>query len=270
MLSERNFSSSRDIRVLVTLYEQKIATADQIRRICFTSVSAVMAYRTLCRLKRDKFIDSKKTIADVGRPASYYFLTNLGYNYLRWHGCELPDNKQLSTNSANHDLHLTDLRILFSALPNCKLFLTENVLKSKILEKQFPEIGNIRSVNCDAAALIQIDGANFWYGIEYEQTRKSDERYLEKFKKWYQNTEINGIFYVVKDNGLLNILIEHDKKVLPNLKRKIIFTSFEDCISSTESITFHGSNGKQRHFSKSKSAKIIYPSFDPIITNSFR
>jgi hypothetical protein len=255
----------RTVKVLATLFEQKVCDFRQLRALCLDDVSISLARKFMAKLKCLQLIETIAYPRIRAMPINLYRLTAEGYKQLL-RKCEyLPEYKQIKSNYREHDLALTDVRIAFQQLKECQYYLSENILKSKLLESSSAAIANIRTVNADAAALLNLKGSLTWTSIEYERTLKSNFRYNERFKKWYANSDLKLAILISESQQIQNKLQEIERDIYPNLKRKILFATYNDLASESSTATLTTTCGILLEFQKDKGKKTHLPSLHPIV-----
>lgn len=269
-LQDRKHNSyNYPLKILSYLGEQKIGTGDQIKEYCFDGASCRYIWRVLPRLRDAKLIDEKCLHFPGERRRFGFFLTKAGYNELRDQSQLDLEELQIKSNTPYHDIVLNDLRNFFSRINECRYFVSENILKSKILENSIPELAVFRSHRCDSAVLMGVENGAFWLSLEYERTRKSYERYVQRIKNWYQAESLPGVLLVTESESLIQILSEIDRKTLPHLKRKILYISKNNLLSSSGIVQFLNCKKEPLSFTLSNKMKIHFPLLDQSLARSF-
>lgn len=247
------------------LAAQKIATANQVESFCFSNNTRSYIWKVIKKLKEANLIISSGLRLDGKRQHFGYQLTSQGLDELRLYCSDDPGKLQIASNSPVHDITLTDIRILFSRIKECSFFLPENILATKIFEKDIAELSAFRSLRCDSAALLAINGKKTWLSVEFERSQKTLSRYKERLHKWYQAENISGILMITENQNLINKLSEIDRKTSPRLARKILYLSKAEALSANKQIQFFDCNNESLTFTLNDSLNAQYP----ILSQSF-
>lgn len=250
------------LRVLALLFEQKVVSVSQVHQGCFSDSSKWYVYKVLERAKKDGLIVSRNLTSCGQQPIRVYSLSRSGFSELKaMTGLEL-ERVQLLSPTPPHDLAVTELRLTFSRIMECKNIISENLLRTKLLEDSLADLVFLRASNVDMAIELEIKQKSIWMGVEFEQSGKSDVRYENKLKHWYQSEGLKGILLIVNGELLGNRLKRLDAKTYPNLPRKVLFARFEDVISGTELVRFETALGEPLILSMCKRINMKYPILD--------
>lgn len=244
------------------LGEQKISTANLIEAYCFFDASNEFAWKIIPKLRAAKLIDSRPLKLPGERQKSGFFLTKEGFTELKTQSQLDLDELQIKSNTPYHDVILSELRIHFSRLNECHYFVSENIIRSKLLESPIPEMATFRSHRCDSAVYMSVGDDKLWLALEYERTQKSYDRYVQRIKNWYQAENLPGVLLVAEDSSLINLLTQIDQKTLPHLPRKILYLSLSNLRSSNATVQFHNCLKEPLTFTVRNSINIYYPILD--------
>lgn len=250
------------IRVLSFLAEQKIATGKQIQDYCFPYSSRSLSWSTLKKLNNAKFIQTKVIRSPNVRPYFAYSLTPEGVKELKSHISIDLNEIQIKSNTPEHDLILTDLRILFCKIKECTYFIPENIIRAKYLEEELNSLSVFRSNRVDSAVLMMINSKSVWLSVEYERSQKTKLRYIKRIKSWYENENIPGVLLFAENKALVQQMSEIDVTILPHLPRKILYVIKDDTSSSSKEIKFHNCHGNPLTLNLNYNLNIKYPLLD--------
>ena len=256
------------VRVLAFIAEQKVATATQVEKYCFCNSSRSLAWDTLKRLRSAHLVDAMTMLGPTARPHSAFHLTVDGFKELKRQSLLDLEEIQIKSNTPKHDVILSDLRLFFSRIQQCHYFIPENIIRSKILEEDIKEIAIFRSNRCDSAVLMTINGQKAWLALEYERSRKSQARYVERIKSWYQAENLRGILLIAENDSLIEVMAKIDVATLPHLPRKILYLSKDKLQSATSEVKFFNSEKAPLTFTLGQSPNIQYPILDQSFAKS--
>lgn len=256
-----------NVRVLSFLAEQKIATAQQIEAYCFLDASHALVWKVLKYLRETKLIESSVFKQEQKRRQLSFSLTSEGLQELKKQGYIDQEDVQINSNTPLHDIILSELRVSFSKLGECELFISENVLRSKILEEELPELSLFRSHRADAAVLMSINNEKIWLALEYERNHKTIARYEAKIKSWYQAENLLGLLLITENESLIQQMSVIEQKILPHLPRKVLYLPIDQVLCSDKEVKFLNCQNKSLTFNVSQSMKIHYPFLDQNFAN---
>jgi hypothetical protein len=249
-------------RVLAFLAEQKIATAKQIEKYCFVNGSRALTCAVIKKLLNAKLITAKPIRQAGVRAYSGFSLTPEGLKDLKSIAQFELDKVQIKSNTPEHDLVLTDLRIFFSRIVQCHHFIPENIVCTKILENDLQSLANFRAQRADASVLMSVNNQKVWLAVEYERSEKARSRYIGRIRSWYENETFPGILLFAENRNLIKKLAAIDSVTLPHLQRKILYFSMDELKAVTTEMKFHNCNGNSLTFSVGNNPKIQYPILD--------
>jgi|GEM_PF-1550268 len=257
--TERRAEYNYFLRVLAFLAEQKISTAKQIDKYCFFDASHSLVWKVLKQLRCAKLIEAKVIKQDNTRRYFAFSLTKDGLQELRNQGQLDLEDLQIKSNTPLHDIILTDLRLFFSKLKECELFVPENIIRSKVLEEELADLAIFRSHRSDSAVFMNMNGDRNWLALEYERNQKAHSRYENKIKGWYQSENLFGVLLVAENDALIQQMSKIETKILPHLSRKILYSSLSSIRSANSEVKFLNCQNKSLTFKLSGSLKNIYP-----------
>lgn len=260
-ISEREIPKEYNyfLRVLAYLAEQKISTAKQIDKYCFFDASHSLVWKVLKQLRNAKLVETWAIRQDQTRCYLLFSLTKNGLKELKDQGQLELEDFQIRSNSPLHDIVLNDLRLFFSRIVNCELFVSENILRSKVLEEELPDLGIFRSHRSDSAVYMNMNGDRNWLALEYERTQKAHARYENKIKSWYQSENIYGVLLVAENEALIRQMSKIESKILPHLPRKILYSSLSHIHSVKTEVKFLNCQNQSLTFKIADALKINYP-----------
>jgi hypothetical protein len=262
LVSENRRSLSVDTRILVFLLEQKVCTVKQIGAYCTSEYNRRYIFKLLNKLHRAGFISIDSVSFDGQRARRTVCLTSSGLEQVKLRTGFNLETIQIKSNYPFHDVLLTSVRNQFSKIKDCDVFLSENVLQSKILESDIPELTLFRAYRVDAVVHLRIDGSQVWVPLEVERSHKTSARYRERIKKIYQTDSLKAVFVIAESNTLKNKLIEIEKEIYPNQKRRILFCDLPTLMRSQAGVRFSTTDGVPLCLEMSSALNINYPILD--------
>jgi len=219
----------RDLILLQFGLEQKFLTLDQIAKMFFPENREVFNWPMKCVRKL-----VKEGLLSVEKPGfckpALYRVTRKGAALLRRHGqvTGLGAIEKIDTRSWEHDLWVTDVRIVFSRRLGLQQWKSERVLKQENIKKKVPD-GIVSFKDKDLI-------------IEVERTLKK--------KEYYEKTLLDGCLRQFHEGEVILYIManETDKRWLMKQAKgweRIHFATIGDLTGMKDSITFENASGKQ-------------------------
>lgn len=227
----------RDRALFSYLYEVKVATSDQIMRDVFTSVSKTVFYRRVKKciqagfIKRYGHFDGDKQIVT-------YSLSKKGLMTFIFGSNDSHLIKCCQSEAVIHDLTLNDIRHLFLSKETVSNYLTENVLNSHASIVTDEMYDDYRRCGSDAFVELTINNQQIFSAIEYEQTLKYTNRYIDLFGKYYSAFDIDAIFYIASDQRILTNVQKVEKLVRDQMQPKVFFARMSDLKINPDCLKF--------------------------------
>lgn len=264
---EAQFQYNHFLRTLAFLAEQKVATAKQIDSYCFYDTSHSYIWKALKQLRQAKLIEEKSLKMGNRRRFFAFSLTKSGFQEMKELGQLDLEDLQLKSNSPLHDIVSSDLRLFFSRLEECRLFVPENIIRSKILEEEVPDLGIFRAHRNDAAVLMNINGEQNWFAVEYERSQKSQVRYENKIKNWYQAENLFCVLVVGENESVIQQMSKIELKILPDLPRKVLYLPLSKVLHPDVEVRLINCKNKSLLLKRSDSMKVHHPILNQNLEN---
>ncbi len=218
----------RDLALLEFCLEQKFMTLDQIARMFFPETGKVFNWPMKCVRK---LVHERLLVAE--KPGfckhTLYRVTTKGASLLRKHGLGggLRAIERIDTRTWEHDLWVTDVRIIFYRILGLKHWRAERLLKQE-QEGKVPD-GIVSYSNTDLV-------------IEVERSLKK-KRYYEKTlldTSIRQFRDEESILYITADERDMRWLMKQAKGWV-----RIYFATISDLTGMKDSVTFENAEGKK-------------------------
>lgn len=218
----------RDLALLQFGLEEKFMTLDQIAKMFFPKNREVFNWPMKCvrKLVNEGLLYVEKP--GFCKPALYR-VTRKGAALLRQHDLSngLGAIEKIDTRSWEHDLWVTDVRIIFFRRLGLKHWKAERVLKQENVKKKVPD------------GIVSFQGNDLI--IEVERTLKK--------KEYYEKTLMNTCTREYRDETILYITAnETDKRWLMKQAGgwvRIYFATITDLTEMKNSVTFFNAEGKK-------------------------
>ena len=229
----------RDFKLMISLFENKIVSRDQINTHFFQGVAIQTVNRRLHKLVGLGLI--RRTSVIIGRRViSGYSLTPPGLAKIKpMLVYEVKTGSRLSE-CPLHDIALNDIRKAFESKPAVQNYYTENVLQTSIDLQGDAKFRPFIELNSDARAEVDTRIGILNLAIEFDSACKSKSRYMHKLNAYYGKRGIDGVLYICASRHILNTLLKVDKEVADRHRRKpkVYLAVLGDVIGDHDEMTF--------------------------------
>ena len=219
-----------DLAILKFALEQKFVTLMQVTRMFFPETEKIFNWPMKCvrRLVLEGYLKAERPgFCD----AKLYYVSPKGEKLLRSNGCSggLGAVKRIDARNLEHDLLVTEIRIIFEKLLCLMGWKSERLLRKELQKQKVPD-----GMVCGP------DGINFV--IEVERTLKRKEYYEKNFRKMCITefpSENELILYIMAN--------ETEKKRLMKLAKswdRIFFTTTREVLEMKYTLTFENSQSE--------------------------
>lgn len=217
----------RDLSILKFAFAHRAVSCEQIARRYFEPNNKVNAYRRIRKLRSAGFLRSSHALTNQGE-RKYVEATEKAWPVIRDHWPIEITVPHFKSESPVHDLRLNEIFFRLEKLKTFRAFYTENLLQSSVALAQDGNFRDLVNLQADAALLLNgPDGRLYVYGIEFEISKKSPERYRDKLAAYYLSRKIDGVIYVCSEREIANSLARIDKE-LRQEKDSILYFGFEN------------------------------------------
>ncbi len=123
----------------------------------------------------------------------------------------------MNRNTIEHDVHLTDVRLLFESMGLANDFTPEWEMKSRAMRTD-RRSANDRVIP-DGLIVESINGESKVIAVELERTRKSSKRYERILQQYSQKPSIDHIWYIASDLTIVDAVWKAGKRVGFQMRR---------------------------------------------------
>ena len=233
----------RDRELFLYLFQNKIASVEQVKQDIFADIKKQTMYTRLSKLRRVGWIE--RTPYMEGKKVSSYY--NITKKCLDRHLKEAVEAKggSLKPDSLFHDLRLNDIRRFFLSRKCIRSYFTENELATNFDLKENLKVSSYGSARVDAVVRMQArDGKLCHLGVEYEHTFKSKKRCREKIRGYYLRHQVEVILFIYGSKGIYHRFMEMEKGFSQQYRRpKLFFLGIKDMTSDDHEVTFTNLQG---------------------------
>ena len=235
---------SRDMHIMSSLFEGKIASQEQIGDHLFPGVSAQTVNRRLLKIIELGFI-RRKPIAIDDKIIYAYSLTQRGLIKIKPMLPYRVTTKTALSECPAHDIALNDIRKAFEEKGAVQNYYTENVLQACVGFKSDKQFRPFVELNSDAMAEVNTRIGVLNLAIEFDTAHKSKDRYRQKVNSYYIKRGVDGVLYVCASKHIMDVLHEVDKGVADRhkCKHKLYFALLENVTGGIDELTFTNAKG---------------------------
>lgn len=229
------------MKLFYYLYSYKVATAKQIARDIYPSISHQALYKRLNLLIKIGLIEGNylkelrgKLVYSLTQKClrEYFFKNQKGIR------------KQTKSDSILHDLDLLDISQVLKASSQVSNYLMENVLKSGVAIDNFDGVEAIQKLAPDSILKLKLKDQPFTFALEYERSLKFSNRYNKFFNKYYASSFIDGVILVGRDLKMTKNLMAKEKSICDVVHRKFFYFNFEEMNNSNQTMSFSNLDGE--------------------------
>ena len=204
---------ARDIQVMKFVFACRAVTYDQILRRHFPKTHKVVAWRRIRRLAIDGYF--KVSVLEIrGRAVRVVQPLPKMWPLIikKWpFAVEMPHYK---SESPEHDVGVAEIFLRFEKLKCFRSFFTENLLQSSITLAEDPRFKETAKLQSDGALVISDPkGEQRVYALEYELSKKSPDRYRQKFIDYYLARGIDGVLYISSEREVASLIARIDEEI---------------------------------------------------------
>lgn len=222
------------------LFINKVATSLHLQRDIYPEISHQALYKRLNQLIKEGFLEADYHRELNGRLV--YSLATKSLNDFLFAKSSKEFRRQLKSNSILHDLDLLDIRARLKEKASVKAYYSENLVQSGVELIDSDSIKSLKSFNFDAILKLQKSTGAFFIPVEYERTLKFSSRYRAYFKKIYASPNIEALFFIGKDEKLIQKIRSLEKSVLGSCLPKIFYSTLDQITNRDDSVSFVNQN----------------------------
>ena len=222
--------NKKDIEFFFYLHSLKVANTDQIKRDCYPETKKWMLYKRLQFFQREGWVLGY-IYSDVGQK-KLYSLTRKGF--LKFLPSSEVKRNELKSDSVQHDLGLVDIRHAMMKLNRVSSYHAENILQTWPITSLGEKYEPFVRCNSDAVVEVSVNGKSFLFALEYELSLKNELRYRDIVAKYYMESNIPMVLYVVEDSHDLDKIQSIEREADKNKKAKFFYTTFKQLVQESK------------------------------------
>lgn len=235
----------RDREIMKFVFSFRVASFAQIQKRFFTNVYRTVSARRIRQLASAGFLQIF-IIGDSDLQYQFVRLTEKGWRVI----CELwpfeIDNPLFKSESPIHDIRAAELLFSFENLSTFKDLITENLFQSSAAISSDSRFESLARLHADGALILETQNKETYvYGVEFEISKKTPDRYREKLLNYYMASGIDGVLYISDSQITLDAIARIDGEIRSSRESILHLALERDVVSSSERISFRSLKGGQ-------------------------
>jgi hypothetical protein len=230
----------RDLKILKYVFENRVANAEQIKRLAFANTCKTAFYRRLVNLSNAGYINRNGIIGENKRLYWNVTPTSKGLEALGNVWPFAMDKPLFKSESPAHDVRLGEIRYKLEKLIGFESFYPENLLQSSREFANHYLYEDLVKREPDGALNILVpNGGSKLFAVELELSNKSLDRYEKKLSDYYKTNGIDGVIYICPMQWLIDKIAKVDAKIRGRDRSILYFALENSVLPEQDKITFH-------------------------------
>lgn len=228
----------RDVGILKYVFANRVVSYEQIVRRFFPNCHKTAGHRRIRKLCREGLLEVSVIL--IGKmPLFYVELTEKAWPIISHEWPFYIDRPHFKSESPLHDMRMGEIVPLFEKLTTFRTFLSENLLQSSTDFTEDYEVKSLVKLQSDGALILNgPDGHTYVFGIEFEMSKKSQQRYQDKLLRYYIAHELDGVIYICSSQTIINVIAKADEEIRGERDSIVHFNLEENVLKSKEKIYF--------------------------------
>ncbi len=243
VLRSKVFIGTRDREIFNFLYQNKVASFQQIVERYFPDVKKKSAYSSVARLVEAKYLVKMARI-EHGRPTIAFSLSDKCFRQFFHLEADSSMRKQFKSNSIEHDIALVDIQKRIRESSVFVSYLTENMLQSKSELLACLPVSDFIDLRTDAAFELSHKDKSYFLGLEYEASFKFSSRYRSKLLSYHSKPKIGIVIFVCANRQIVRSLMKVEKQYCSQFYSKIYYCTLDNLLNRNEKMTFFNIKNK--------------------------
>ena len=208
----------KDVELFEYLYAVQFSLIEQIQRDIYPHLSQCAIYKRLRRLEKKRwiyghFLSDKRKAYSIGGKAFNHYVSH-----------KVRRRVKIYDDFLDYHIKLVDIRRLFKSSPYVVEYFTKREIESCKKEEFVP----FQRTYADAGIKTLLPNGEFYFALEYESSPKSELRTWLNLQKYYSESQIAAVFYVVKSQKRLEKVVKLEKRLRVDRDIKIYYVLKEN------------------------------------------
>ncbi len=218
----------KDIDFFFYLHSLKVANTDQIQRDAYPESKKWMLYKRLQFFQREGLIHG--FIYSEAGQKKFYSLTRKAF--LKYLPSSQPKRNELRSDAVQHDLGLVEIRHAMMKLNRVSSYHAENTLQTWPISSLGERYEPFVRCNSDAVVEVKVNGKTYMFALEYELSLKNELRYRDIVSKYYMESNIPRVIYIVENSDDLDRIVSIEREADKEKKAKFYYTTFKQLVQN--------------------------------------
>lgn len=232
----------RDIEIMQFAFEFRVVTYNQIRRRYFLGKNESASRNRINHLAKHGFLktygwDSSGFLHKCASPTekAWDVISN------SW-GYEI-QNPHFKSESREHDFRFAEVAMKLQKLKLYEELITENLLQSSLEFKSDPNFRDLVTLQSDGVLKLRDPNKErHLYAIEFELSKKTQDRYVSKLSSYYKAGGIDGVLFVCGTPEIKTLLTRIDTEVRRDQDSTVYLALESEVLRSGEKLLFEASD----------------------------
>jgi hypothetical protein len=142
------------------------------------------------------------------------------------------DTPHFKSESPEHDVRMAEVFMRLEKLTSYRSFFTENLLQSSTALAEDPRFKDAARIQSDGAlTVVDAKGVSKIYAVELELSKKTPDRYRQKFIDYYLAHSLDGVLYVSPEREVVSLVARIDQEISRD-RDSIVHFAFESSVLS--------------------------------------
>ncbi len=203
----------RDLEIMRYVFLFRVVTYDQIRRKFFPKNAGSAARKRIRDLCDAHFLKSFY-VQKNKRSLKCVSLCEGAWPSIESYWPFEVDKPYFKSESVEHDIRLAEVVMRLEGLTVFVDFKTENLLQSSSSIADDPAYRDLVNIQADGALTLKDPhGHSYLYAIEFEISKKANERYRQKLSGYYQAGSLDGVIYICGNQEIADVIAKTDREI---------------------------------------------------------
>lgn len=236
---------ARDLEILKFIFSSRVVLLKQIERKFFPGTHRAISAKRMRKLELCGFVKAGALLED-GMFNKYFISCDKSLEVTRPLWKFKIDKPHFKSESVDHDIRLTAIRLKLENLRSFRAIFPENLLQSSTDLENDPVLRDFVKVQSDAALVVSLDNKKqSVFSLEMELNSKGLDRYKDKLSIYYLSGNVDGVLYVCPEQSIIRCLQEADTQVRGKRNSFLYFALEKNALDEPNKITFESAIGQK-------------------------
>lgn len=231
---------ARDNNLLQFVFTSRVATYKQIENKFFAGRHPSAARSRFQKLCDEGHLNSGSIVLN-NRLNRWAMTTEKSWDVIKNSYPFEIDRPHFKSESIEHDIGMVRIAERLRKLEMFDSLMTENLLQSSSYLAEHHLYRDLAAIQSDGALSVKGNaGAKYLYGIEYEISKKTLDRYKQKLQAYYRANGIYGVIYICGTKEIAGLIARADQEVCSDDKSIVYFALESIVLGKSDQLIFEG------------------------------